>query len=520
MSQLPEFVRALLKPDAYPEPVIKIELMQTQMSFIFLTGEFVYKVKKAVNLGYLDYTTLEKREFFCHKEVELNRRLCPEIYLGVLPVTTNKKIIAINGTGEVIDYAVKMRYLPQASMMNILIPKDQVSTKMVEDVAAKLVDFHSRAENGPAIAEFGSVNAVKINTDENFNQTEKYYGKTITREKFGRIKEYTGDFLRHNVALFSGRIDAGHIRDCHGDLHAAHICFHNGICIYDCIEFNDRFRYCDVASEIAFLAMDLDHYGRADLSRSFVEAYVDLSKDGGLLAMLNFYKCYRAYVRGKVESFKLDDPYISETEKQQTQIVASGYFDLAEAYTRTKPLLIITVGLVGTGKSTVARALAKRLGLTVISSDITRKKLAGINSGERRYEDYNRGIYSSEFNRQTYDTIFSEAKRILCQGRPVILDASFIKAEERLNAKKIAAETGADFYIIECTLPEAQIKERLAKRWELGSVSDGRWEIYLPQKQKFEPVIEVAANNHITVDTAPDTDKYIGMIIDRLTRSN
>lgn len=266
--------------------------------------------------------------------------------------------------------------------------------------------------------------------------------------------------------------------------------------------------------------MDLDHYGRADLSRGFIDAYIDISKDIRLKAVLNFYKCYRAYVRGKVESFKLDDPYMSEEEKKRIQIVAAGYFDLADSYTRVKPLLIITVGLVGTGKSTVANALAKRLGLTVISSDVTRKKLAGVAAGERCFEDFSSGIYSSEFNRRTYDAIFDEARKILGRGGPVVLDASFIKAEERLKAKEIAAETGADFYVIECTLPEAEIKKRLAKRLELGSVSDGRWEIYLPQKQKFEPVGEVPEDHHIVVDTSPDADSYIGRIIDKLTRSN
>ena len=325
--------------------------------------------------------------------------------------------------------------------------------------------------------------------------------------------------MQENEGLFNERVVKGRIRDCHGDLHAAHICFTDGICIYDCIEFNDRFRYCDVASEIAFLAMDLDHYGRADLSRSFVKAYVSQSRDGGILKLLKFYKCYRAYVRGKVESFKTDDPYISETEREKTRTAATGYFDLAEAYTRKKPLLIITVGLVGTGKSTVARALAKRLGLTVISSDITRKKLAGMPPMEHRFEGFSGGIYTPEFTRQTYDTMFAEAKDILASGDSVVLDASFIRSEERLKAKQLAEDINADFLIVETVLPEDIIKERLARRLELGSVSDGRWEIFLPQKQRFEAVNEVAENQHIVVDTSSSIDEYTGGIISKIRRS-
>jgi hypothetical protein len=332
MSQLPELVEALLDAKTYPEAPERVQLMQTQMSFVFIAGDRVYKVKKPVNLGYLDYTTLEKRRFFCQREVELNRRLCPEAYLGVVPVVKARGKINLGGRGRVIDYAVKMRYLPQDRMMNVLLAANQVSTEMVTRVAQRLVDFHQKAETSATISAFGDIGAIKVNTEENFDQTEKSIGRAISQEKYQRIKNYTRRFIENNAPLFRQRVAEGRIRDCHGDLHAAHICFTDGICIYDCIEFNDRFRYGDVASEIAFLAMDLDHYGRADLSLSFVNAYAALSQDREMLKLLNFYKCYRAYVRGKVESFKLDDPYISAEEKTKTLAVARRYFELAESY--------------------------------------------------------------------------------------------------------------------------------------------------------------------------------------------
>lgn len=332
MAPLPELVQALLDSKAYPHSPQGVELVQTQMSFVFLVGDYVYKVKKPVDLGYLDYTTLDKRWFYCQREVELNRRLCPDAYLGVVLITEHGGHFSIEGRGEPIEYAVKMRRLPQEAMMDVLLADNKVSPPMLTGVAEKLAEFHQKAETNAIISTFGDLDTVTKNTEENFIQTEKYIDSTIPREEYQHIKVYTQRFIEENIALFRQRIANGRIKDCHGDLHAAHICFCNGICIYDCIEFNDRFRYGDVASEVAFLAMDLDHYGRADLSQHFVNAYVARSQDKELMALLNFYKCYRAYVRGKVESFKLEDPHILNEEKARVLAIARNYFELAGSY--------------------------------------------------------------------------------------------------------------------------------------------------------------------------------------------
>jgi aminoglycoside phosphotransferase family enzyme len=332
MLKLPQRLEALVTARAYPHRPQKIEVVQTQMSFVFLTGDYVYKVKKPVDLGYLDYTTLDKRRFFCHQELGLNRRLCPDAYLAVVAIVEDKGETRIEGEGDPIEYAVKMKQLPQDRMMDVLLPDGQVTKEMVAKVAERLVDFHLRAETDAKIAAFGKLDVIRQNTDENFTETEKYIGVSISQPRFGRIKRHTEDFIDSNDSLFDKRVKEGKIRDCHGDLHAAHICFTNGICIYDCIEFNDRFRYSDVASEIAFLAMDLDRYQRAYLAEHLVNTYVELSHDEELPRLLNFYKCYRAYVRGKVESFKLDDAYIPEEEKAKVLTVAKRYFELAESY--------------------------------------------------------------------------------------------------------------------------------------------------------------------------------------------
>jgi len=332
MLELPPLVQALLEPKTYPHAPQKVELMQTQMSFLFLTGDYVYKVKKPVDLGYLDYTTLEKRRFFCQQELKLNRRLCPDIYLEVVPIVQHQSKILLGGKGKVVEYAVKMRQLPPQRMMDVLLSKNQVSEGMVRQVAQKLADFHQQAETNAEISSYGDLSTILTNTEENFTQTQKYIGVSISREQYQTIKAYTDSFAEQNIRLFKKRVKEGRIRDCHGDLHSAHICFIDGICIYDCIEFNDRFRYCDVASEIAFLAMDLDYHRRPDLSRHFIDAYVKSSQDEELLKLLHFYKCYRAYVRGKVESFKLDDPHIPEGEKTRALAAARRYFQLAKSY--------------------------------------------------------------------------------------------------------------------------------------------------------------------------------------------
>jgi aminoglycoside phosphotransferase family enzyme len=325
-------VEALLEPHAFPHKPQKVELVQTQMSLIYLTGEYVYKVKKPVNLGYLDYTTLEKRHLFCRQELELNRRLCPDAYLAVVRIVKGNSGLRVEGQGEAIEYAVKMRQLPQDRMMDVLLSHGQVTPGMVASVAERMVGFHQKAKTNREIAAFGKLDVVRQNCDENFVQTEKYVGLTILRAKYDRIKDYANDFIESNAGLFETRVREGRIRDCHGDLHAAHVCFTDDICIYDCIEFNDRFRYCDVASELAFLAMDLDRCRQARLSRHLVDTYAGLSHDEGLLSLLDFYKCYRAYVRGKVEGFKLDDPLISQPEKAKALETARSYFQLAESY--------------------------------------------------------------------------------------------------------------------------------------------------------------------------------------------
>ena len=327
-------VDALLKLDSYPEETSKIELIQTHISFVFITDNFVYKVKKAVNFGFLDFSTLENRYFYCQKELEINKRLCPQIYLEVVPVKQKSKI-KIKGEGKIIEYALKMKRLPQERIMTLLLREGKVYKETIDDIAKIVSQFHEKAQTSPQISQFGTIKIVKTNWDENFSQTTKYIDQTIPKAAFQFIQTEINTFIEENNALFEDRIANKRIRDCHGDLHSGNIFITDQICIFDAIEFNDRFRYSDVAADVAFLAMDLDFQQRPELSRYFLKCYLEYSKDKQLMRLLAFYKCYRAYVRGKVTSFKLDDNNIKQTEKTSAINEAQAYFRLANEYAKS-----------------------------------------------------------------------------------------------------------------------------------------------------------------------------------------
>jgi aminoglycoside phosphotransferase family enzyme len=324
-------VEAMLKPETYPEPAGKIELIQTHISFVFLTEKYVYKIKKPVNFGFLDFSTLEKRHVYCEKELQLNRRLCPSLYLEVVPINKSDKI-TIGGDGKTVEYAVKMRRLPQERLMSQLLQNDQINEKIIDNIAAIVAKFHSKAQTSPEIDTFGGLEIVRTNWNENFVQTQKYIGQTIPHADYEFIQQKTNCFMDTNQVLFERRVADGRVRDCHGDLYSNNIFVTDQICIFDAIEFNDRFRYSDIASDVAFLAMDLDYQNRSDLSDYFIKQYNLYSKDTQLTLMVPFYKCYRAYVRGKVVSFRIDDPNINAQDKVAAIKEASAYFQLAAKY--------------------------------------------------------------------------------------------------------------------------------------------------------------------------------------------
>jgi len=505
---LPPFVRALLSPAAYPHPVDRVQLVQTHISYVFLAGDHVYKVKKAVNFGFLDYSTFGKRRSYCRQEVILNSRLCPDIYLGVSQIRQQGRAVTVDGEGEVIDYAVHMRRLPADRMMDHLLDSKAVTDDMIRALAQRLADFHARAETSLRIAAYGHW-AIRYSWAENLRQWADYIGDTITEEQDRILSAYGEAFFAGQRELLKRRVRDLRIRDCHGDLRSDAVCFTDGICIYDCIEFNRRFRQTDVAGDVGFLAMDLD----------FVDAYVELSGDSDLRRIIDFYKCYRACVRGKVDGFRSRAAEVPTRQRRAAARAARRYFQLASRYAEGLPpaLLVITCGLTATGKSALVRRLAELAGIEVISSDVVRKRLAGLAPVERRFEPFRGGIYSPEFTERTYAALLEEGRERLRRGQSVVLDASFLRRQHRRAAGRLATEEGAQFACLECRASEDAVRRRLARRLRQGGdPSDARWEIYTAQKRRFQRPSEVAAQQLIVVDSEWPLDRVVRQVLRRL----
>jgi len=504
-------LETLKTPSFFDNDVESVNVLQTHISFVALTGRYAYKVKKPVNFGFLDFSTLEKRKYYCEEEIRLNRRLCPDIYLDVVPITLEDNKMVLGGSGQVVDYAVKMKEFPQKQIMTKLLQQGKVNEGTIDSICNILVDFYISGESTENIKQYGSIESVRKNTDENFEQTESVVDITIPKETYDYIQGATDMLYRKRGDVFNRRIKEGHIRDCHGDLHSGNIVVSDKIYIFDCIEFNKRFRYCDVASDIGFLAMDLDFLNHPYLSSYLIKRYVEKSGDKSIFDVLNFYKCYRAYVRGKVIGFKLDDPNIDEKEKQEIVETAKKYFDLSHYYASlfsldlqiNKPLLFIVSGLTGTGKSTVSLKLAIDYYAHRINTDTIRKELAGIDKFEKHLDAINTGLYSPEKIDYTYEKVMEKAASLLKKGENVVLDATFQKEKYRNMARKIAKENNALFIPIQCTCPDDVAKKWLEERLKKKTVSDGRWEVYLSQKKTFEPF--TSEEIHIEIDTSKES---------------
>ncbi|MCH8993934.1 MAG: AAA family ATPase [Chloroflexi bacterium] len=519
-TALPAHIQGMLSPDAYSHAVGDIELRQTHISYLLFAGDFVYKVKKPLDLGFLDFTTIERRRHFCEEEVRLNRRLCQDTYLDVVPIVTAGGRVSVEAEGDIVDYAVKMRRLPEAGMMTALLERGAVTPELLAGLARRVADFHASSERSDEIDRLGRLETAMLNWRENFEQTEAFIGRTIDEQQFREIQSFIEAVAERDADLFAQRVRDGRVRDGHGDLRADAVCFvGDGVCIFDCIEFNERFRYSDVAADIAFLAMDLEFRGRRDLSDELLGRYLAFTLDSTLPLALPFYKCYRAYVRGKVDGFQLDQPEIEGEQKARVTEAARWYFALAHAYARqaTPRALIIMVGLSGSGKSSLANALAARLGALILSSDVVRKRLLGIDPTARRTEPIDAGVYSPDVSARTYGALLDEARVWLERDKPVILDASYLRREQRQAARRLADETNAGFLALECVADESLIRGRLSEReGEERVVSDGRWEVYQAQRERREPVDELPASSHVVVETARALAEQIDAVVAHL----
>ena len=484
----------LESPESYPHGPTEVRAIQTHISWVFVASPFVFKVKKPVNLGFLDFSTLEKRHYFCWREIELNRRLCPEIYLNVVLIYKTTSGFSFNGEGEIVEYAVKMRELPHGWFLSELLEKNLVGEKEINRVISILHRFYQTETPTPEIEQWGTPEKLKISTDENFAQIEPFVGKTISSAAFEAIRHFTNRFYIVNENLFHERIQQHRILDCHGDLHLDHVHLTpEAITIFDCIEFNDRFRFIDIANDLAFLAMDFDFKGRSDLGNLFLRNAARELGDSGMLKVSDFYKCYRAFVRGKVESIQATEKETKDPQKHEKQ--AQRYFRLALKYavSGSAPLILVVMGGVGTGKSTIAKRLAGELNWPVLSSDEIRKALAGVPLTQRTPSELRAKIYSAQMTQQTYRKLLGDGLATLKENRGVILDATFSTRALRKFLCDECKKANVLFQFVELEVDVNEIKKRLKLRDEkTGETSDARLEDFQKLSAGYEPPSELA----------------------------
>jgi aminoglycoside phosphotransferase family enzyme/predicted kinase len=509
-----ELIEGLSVPSAYSHPTESVEVHQTHISIVFLAGALAYKIKKPVDLGFLNYSTLERRRHFCDEEVRLNRRLAPSVYLGVVPVTTERKRIAMEGKGSVVEWAVKMQRLPDSATLQAHLKRGAIEADSIEELSLRLAAFHAGAESGPRISQGGSYEAITRNALENFEQSAGHVGATLSASTFERLKSLTEAALAAFRDIIEGRASQGLPRDTHGDLRLDHVYWFperqepDDWLVIDCIEFNDRFRHADPIAELAFLAMELMLEGHRDLADRFVEAYLRASGDEQGRLLLPFYRAYRAAVRGKVEGMKLGEPEIPESDKgaARARARARWLFALSElAEPVDKPCLVLVGGLPGSGKSTLARRLADLAGFTVIRSDEVRKELRTESGPEGSSTHAGSDIYTEEWNDRTYHECLRRAEAILFEGGRVLIDASFQNESRRRLFVDAGRRWGVNTCLILCEANSDTTLQRLAQRH--GDASDADWSIYKGMAQQWEPMTSDtrALSRHLDTSGTPES---------------
>ena len=515
-------ISAMARPDFYPDRPDAVELRQTHISQVFLAGQFVYKLKKPVRLAFVDYSTLELRYHYCQEEVRLNRRLTPRVYLGVLPIIRQQSAFALGERAAqsfdpaAVEYAVKMRRLPEERMLENLLRAGQAGGEDLRRIAELLAAFHKSAPRDRSMV-YGCAQAIAESIDRNLEECRPFAGETLTASEFATIERFNRHFVSTHRELLERRAREGMVREGHGDLRSEHICVTEHIDVVDCVEFSERLRYADVASDFAFLLMDLDRLGAPVPGHQLLSAYIRASGDPELCTLLNFYKCYRAVVRGKVATLKSRERENSGAQRHAAQHKARGYFALASRYARAgSPALIVVCGLSASGKSTIAQALSERIGFEVFNSDVLRKRLAGLAPASGAGAPYGEGIYGEELTAKTYDALYDDALKTLHSGRGVIIDATFKDAGQRGRFQDLAQRMGVPIVFVQCVATPAEVKRRLdARQSSAGAVSDATWEIYLRQKEDFAPFGPETADYHLTVDSAQQPPAAIADQIER-----
>jgi uncharacterized protein len=522
---LPATVGAMMRPEAYQDHPRSVELRQTHVSYVFLAGAYVYKIKKPVRFAFLDASTLARRHQLCLDEVRLNRRLAPDVYLGIVPILRRGGELVLGAesdgaaeAGAAVEWAVRMRRLDEATMLDRMVSRGAVSPAQMRAIAARLTAFH-RAAGADQGWKYGSAASVWRLVRGNLGELALDSADTIAPAELDELERFVHSTVELRWSLLNRRALGARVCEGHGDLRCEHVSLAgDAITIIDCVEFSEGLRYADVASDVGFLAMDLDRLGARGLSDELVAAYREAAGDADLPLLIPLYKLHRALVRAKVAGLTSRDAAIAPDQRAAAAATARRYVALALDFAReSRPALVVVCGLSGSGKSTVARRLADRLGFQWLRSDEIRKRLAGVAPDERISDGYATGAYSGEFTQKTYAALLSEAAARLHDGAGVIIDATFAAPAYRAEALALSARAHVPVLFVECAASHDEIVRRLTHRARRADeISDAGVATYLSQRSEFVALDEIPQSCHLVADTVRGLEAVSASITERL----
>ena len=492
--ELRELIEGLSVAGAYPTRDPRVEVRQTHISVVFLVGPFAYKIKKPLRLGFLDYSTIERRRLCCEAEVRLNRRLAPDVYLGVVPICWDGSRLSMEGQGELVEWAVKMRRLPEEATLAVAVAQDVVGSGLIEELGRRIAAFHARAERSPRIAESSRFEAVAGLASANFRESAAGVGSMVSSSVFDRVQSLTTEALADLKPIIDERVARGIPCDTHGDLRLEHVYLFpeqappGDIVIVDTVEFNESYRHADPVADMAFLVMELIAADRRDLAGRLSNAYFSASADYLGERLLPFHVAYRALVRAKVEGMTTLEPEVGEATRSRALAKAKQHWLVAlgalEPPSR-RPCLVLVGGLPGTGKSTLARALASHSNFQIIRSDQVRKELAGQVAQAAGPAGFEEGIYTTAWTERTYQTCLARAESVLFEGGRVLVDATFGDEHRRRAFLELAMARGVPAVLLICEADPGQIASRLRSRRH--DLSDADWLIHQQAARRWEP---------------------------------
>ncbi len=514
-QNLPRYITALLRPESYDYAVENVELIETHISWVLLTGTYAYKIKKPINPGFLDFSTLKKRHFYCQEELRLNTRLAPSLYLDVIPITGSEQQPVFSGSGRPFEYAVKMVQFPQSMQMDNLLADGQLHNKHIDALAEIIAEFHQHTDIADNNSAFGEPGKIYSPVRENVIQLQPLVKENIAKTMLAQLERWCQTNFKQLKPIFIQRKQDGFIRECHGDLHSGNLVFINDRPVaFDCIEFDPELRWIDTISDAAFLIMDLLYRQKPEFAWRFLNHYLEITGDYNAIQVLNFYLVYRAMVRAKVAAISASQLIDNSLKQQKASNACYHYLELAQACLQiSRPILIISCGFSASGKSTLTKPLVEKLAAIRLRSDVERKRLFKDTEKTSDSAVFNAGIYTLEATQQTYKHLAEQAELILNTHYPVIIDATFLQYQQRELLHLLALKKNVPFIILHFKAQADTLRERIKLRKK--DASDANLSVLEHQLVNWNPLQANEQSSVISVDTESpfDPDSLVNKII-------